>query len=130
LPSPMVNLVIRKGEQGEQQRMMKSLGEMRLENTETLYRSMIRKVKNNDFPDGLRLDLSDAIEASGSTALAQELQAVLPKGDIFEEYADVLHGGNRWRGEQYFKQNETGQCVRCHSMGTTDGASVGPDLSK
>ncbi len=129
LLSAMVNQVISKGEQGEQQRMMKSLGEMPLEKTENLFRSLIQKVRNKDFPDGLRLDLSDAIDASGSTALAEALKQVLPKGDIFEEYADVLYGGNRWRGEQYFKQNETGQCVRCHSMGTTDGASVGPDLS-
>ena len=129
LLSNMVAQVLKNGEQGEQQRMMKSLGEMPLAKTEGVFRTMIGQLKGKKFPDGLRLDLSDAIAASGSAGLAEELKAAMPKGDIFEEYADVLYGGNRWRGEQYFKQNETGQCVRCHSMGAAAGESVGPELS-
>lgn len=125
----MVTQVLRNGEQGEQQRMMKSLGEMPLAKTEGVFRSMIAQLKSRKFPDGLRLDLADAVEASGSAPLVQELKAAMPKGDIFEEYADVLYGGNRWRGEQYFKQNETGQCIRCHTMGAAAGTSVGPELS-
>lgn len=128
LLSNMVTEVLRSGEQGEQQRMMKSLGEMPVAKTEGVFRSLIAQLKNKKFPDGLRLDLADAVGASGSQQLAEELKAAMPKGSIFEEYADVLYGGNRRRGEQYFKQNETGQCIRCHSMGGT-GASVGPDLS-
>jgi len=129
LLSNMVNQVLKNGEQGEQQRMMKSLGEMPLAKTEGVFRSMIGQLKSRKFPDGLRLDLADAVEASGSAPLAEELKAAMPKGDIFEEYADVLYGGNRWRGEQYFKQNETGQCTRCHTMGAAAGESVGPELS-
>ncbi|MBX2951020.1 MAG: HEAT repeat domain-containing protein [Leadbetterella sp.] len=128
LLSNMVTQVLRSGELGEQQRLMKSLGEMPVARTEDVFRSLIAQLKSKKFPDGLKLDLADAVVASGSPQLAEELKAAMPKGDIFEEYADVLHGGNRWRGEQYFKQNETGQCIRCHSMGGT-GASVGPDLS-
>lgn len=128
LLSNMVSQVLQTGEQGEQQRLLKSLGEMPLTRTEGLFRELIGRLRDKRFPDGLRLDLADAVEASGSAPLAAELKAVLPKGDIYEEYADVLYGGNRWRGEQYFKQNETGQCVRCHSLGDA-GATVGPDLS-
>src|SRR5690606_26427731 len=64
---------------------------------------------------------------TGSKTLTAELKAAMPKGDIFEEYSDVINGGNGWVGSQYFTQNETGQCSRCHSTNGSTGG-VGPDL--
>ncbi|UBM59925.1 c-type cytochrome [Marinilongibacter aquaticus] len=124
----MVNNVLDNGSQSEKQKMLESLGQMPLAKTEPVFKSLIAKLKGKELPNELRLDLADAIEQSGSDALAAELEAAVPKGDIFEEYADVLYGGDRRNGYRYFTQNESGQCIRCHSIGG-NGGTVGPDLS-
>jgi quinoprotein glucose dehydrogenase len=124
----MVENVLATGEQNEKQRLLKSLGEMPLAKTEVVFSSLINKLKNKQLPQELRLDLSDAITASGSEKLSTELNKAVPKGDMYEEYADVLYGGDRRSGERYFARNETGQCIRCHTLDGTKGP-VGPDLS-
>lgn len=128
LLSNMVNNVLATGNQNEKQRLLKSLGEMPLAKTESVFKALIERIKTKKFDNELRLDLADAITASGSETLGKDLEAALPKGNIFEEYADVLYGGNARKGQGYFTKNETGQCIRCHSLDGTKGA-VGPDLS-
>lgn len=124
----MVENVLATGDQNEKQRLLKSLGEMPLAKTEVVFQSLISKLKGKQLPQELRLDLSDAIAASGSEKLKGELDKAVPKGDIFEQYADVLFGGDKRSGERYFTRNETGQCIRCHTLDGTKGP-VGPDLS-
>lgn len=128
LLSKMVENVLATGDQNEKQRLLKSLGEMPLAKTELVFQSLIGKLKSKQLPQELRLDLSDAITASGSEKLKVELDKAVPKGDIFEQYADVLFGGDKRSGERYFTRNETGQCIRCHTLDGTKGP-VGPDLS-
>jgi quinoprotein glucose dehydrogenase len=128
LLSKMVENVLATGDQKEKQRLLKSLGEMPLAKTELVFQSLIGKLKSKQLPQELRLDLSDAIAASGSEKLKVELNKAVPKGDIFEQYADVLFGGDKRSGERYFARNETGQCIRCHTLDGTKGP-VGPDLS-
>ncbi len=124
----MAENVLSTGNQSEKQRMFKSLGEMPLTKTTVVFTNLITKLKNKQLPQELRLDLSDAITASGSEKLIAELAKAIPKGNVFEEYADVLYGGDQKSGERYFTRNETGQCIRCHTLDGGKGA-VGPDLS-
>jgi quinoprotein glucose dehydrogenase len=121
----MVSTVISKGELGEKQRLLRGLSEMPIQKTEGIFSALIQQVKSNKFPLEVRLDLADALGAISSERLKKEFAEVSEKSD---KYSDVLYGGNRRRGEQYFKQNVTGQCIRCHTLG--DGPSVGPDLGK
>jgi quinoprotein glucose dehydrogenase len=122
----MTQSVLKSGEKGEKQRLLKSLGEMPVAKTESIFKALIEEVRLKKFSQEIRLDLADAITASGSRVLADELQSAIPKGSLLDEYSDVMFGGNARRGEQYFKQNETGQCIRCHTLGAP--GTVGPDL--
>ncbi|WP_304235442.1 HEAT repeat domain-containing protein [Jiulongibacter sediminis] len=124
----MVENILDKGSLGEKQQLLKSLGQMPLAKTESVFENLISQLKNEKLPKELRLDLSEAIAAAGSETLAQKLDEAIPKGNIFEEYADVLYGGSRRDGYMYFTRNETGQCIRCHAIGG-QGGTVGPDLS-
>jgi len=44
-------------------------------------------------------------------------------------YKETLVGGDARSGARYFYRNETGQCVRCHSMEEGTGSNVGPVLA-
>ncbi|MGR3809957.1 DUF7133 domain-containing protein [Jiulongibacter sp. NS-SX5] len=124
----MVQNVMENGSLREKQQILQSLGKMSLSNTEGVFETLIGQLKDKKLDNELRLDLSEAIEASGSADLAAKLEEAVPKGNIFEEYADVLYGGNRREGYMYFTRNETGQCIRCHAI-NGQGGTVGPDLS-
>lgn len=124
----MVQNVIDNGSLREKQQLLQSLGEMPLAKTEKVFGQLIEQLRDKKLPNEIRLDLSEAIALSGSEALSKKLDEAVPKGNILEEYADALYGGNRGAGYRYFNRNETGQCIRCHAVGG-QGGSVGPDLS-
>jgi quinoprotein glucose dehydrogenase len=90
---------------------------------------VIDLLKSKKLSDAIRLELSDAVEASKSDKLKQQL-ATLPKSNsILDEYAGTLLGGKGGSGYGIFFYNSTAQCVRCHAI-EGNGGNVGPDLSK
>lgn len=123
----MTESILANGSLGEKQKLISSLGETPIAKTQTVFKMLITKLKTKKLDNELRLDLAEAIEKSGSKELQKELDAAIPKGNISEEYADVLYGGNAWNGYQFFTTNETGQCIRCHST-NEKGGTVGPNL--
>ncbi|WP_341227405.1 HEAT repeat domain-containing protein [uncultured Arcticibacterium sp.] len=124
----MVNSVLEKGSQREQQKLIQSLGMMPAEKTSEVLSSLIDKLSAKELPAALTLDLSEAVGAGDSHALKEKLAAAMPKGNILDEYAGVMNGGNRYQGGRYFNNNSTGQCIRCHVV-NGQGGTVGPDLS-
>jgi quinoprotein glucose dehydrogenase len=125
----IVKPIFYKGTVSEQQALLKVLGKMPLEKSELLLSRVIDLLKSKKLSDAIRLELSDAVEASKSDKLKQQL-ATLPKSNsILDEYAGTLLGGKGGSGYGIFFYNSTAQCVRCHAI-EGNGGNVGPDLSK
>ncbi len=124
----MADNVLKNGSQREKQQLLESLGKMPLAKTKPIFEELIQLVSRKELPNEIRLDLSEAISATQSEDLKSKLEAALPKGNILDEYADAMYGGNRRDGYVYFTQNQQGQCIRCHAI-NGNGGTVGPDLS-
>ncbi|RTE55497.1 heme-binding protein [Arenibacter aquaticus] len=126
LPST-VEPIFKSGSINEQQKMLSVLGEMPLEKSQDVLSSLINQGINNKLSNAVILDLTEAIEATGSETLIAQLGKLKSTGDGLDAYAETLDGGNRREGYRYFNNNSTGQCVRCHSV-NGGGGTVGPAL--
>jgi quinoprotein glucose dehydrogenase len=125
----MVKPIFLKGSVSEQQALIRVLGKMPLGKSELMLSRVINLLKEKKLSDAIRLELSEAVEASQSKALKDQL-ATLPKANsVLDEYAGTLLGGNGGSGYGIFFYNSTAQCVRCHAI-DGEGGKVGPDLSK
>jgi quinoprotein glucose dehydrogenase len=124
----MVSNVMDNGSREDKQSLFQSLGEMPLIKTNGVFETLISELKAGRIQDAVTLDLTEAIDKTGSVNLKQKLAAARPNETLMQQYADALMGGNRRLGYQYFNNNSSGQCVRCHSIGGL-GGTVGPDLS-
>jgi quinoprotein glucose dehydrogenase len=124
----MVKPIFEKGTVSEQQALIKVLGKMSIEKSESVLANVIDLIKAKKLSDAIRLELTDAVEATQSVKLKQQL-ATLPKSNsILDEYAGTLLGGDGGSGYGIFFYNSTAQCVRCHAI-EGNGGKVGPDLS-
>lgn len=123
----IVEPIFKSGSINEQQKMLSVLGEMPLKKSQDVLSSLINQGVNNMLSNAVILDLSEAIEATGSEALIAQLGKLKSNGDGLDAYAETLDGGNRRAGYIYFNNNSTGQCVRCHSI-NGGGGTVGPAL--
>ena len=124
----IVGPVFSKGDLREQQQLLRVLGDLPVEQTESVLADLIDQMAGNKLSEGLVLDLTEAVEATKSEALIAQLSQISSGESIMEMYAGTLLGGDANRGGRYFYRNSTGQCVRCHSIGD-NGGEVGPSLS-
>lgn len=125
--SRIVTPIFKSGTLAEQQKMLSVLGEMPLDRNREVLLSLIKRAQANTLSNGLILDLTEAVEATGSEELIAQLDLSKSKGNDMDAYKGTLEGGNRWAGYQYFNNNAAGQCVRCHTVGG-QGGTVGPPL--
>ncbi len=123
----MVDALFKNGSAREQQRMLSVLGTMPLEKSGPVLHNLLRKANRNQVPAEVTLDLIEAVEATGDTALLADLQQLKGSGHSVEAYQETLHGGSWWPGYSVFTSNPTAQCVRCHAVGGA-GGQVGPPL--
>ena len=127
--SRTVNEFLSKGSPREQQRLMGVLGKLPVSKTEIILGKLIDDLKTKRLASNLALELSEAVEQSGSPVLLEKLKAAQSGNDPMAEYAVALEGGNPFAGYRYFNESTTGQCIRCHTVNGA-GSNVGPDLSK
>lgn len=131
IPKERLNSIVapifKSGTLTEQQKMLSVLGEMPLEKNKEVLLSLLKQAQSNKLPNGLILDLTEAVEATGSEELIAELGKLKSEGEGLDAFKGTLDGGNRWAGYQYFNNNSAGQCVRCHTVGG-QGGTVGPSL--
>ena len=123
----IVQTIFSKGTVREQQQLLVVMGKLDREKTEKALSDLVEQLKNNKLAPQLRLELGEAIEASGSEILKAQLAAIKPGTSLMDEYADALSGGDADNGYGLFFYNSTAQCVRCHNVGG-DGGKVGPSL--
>ena len=121
--------IFKTGELREQQETVRILGELPIEKTQPILAELINRLKNAQLDPGIALDLSEAVDATGSQDLIAALEPLKSDENSLEAYKETLVGGNARSGARYFYRNETGQCVRCHSMEEGTGSNVGPLLS-
>ncbi|MBV6642505.1 MAG: HEAT repeat domain-containing protein [Cyclobacteriaceae bacterium] len=121
--------IFKTGELREQQETVRILGELPIEKTQQILAELINRLKNAQLDPGIALDLSEAVDATGSQDLIAALEPLKSDENTLEAYKETLVGGNARSGARYFYRNETGQCVRCHSMEEGTGSNVGPLLS-
>ena len=117
-----------KGTLGEQQSVIQTLGKMDISVSGAMLTEQVSLLENGQLNPGLRLDLAEAIQQSKDADLIARVEASQSSGSLLEQYEEVLYGGNRRAGWQYFYGDATGQCTRCHALGGY-GGNVGPDLT-
>ena len=123
----MVENVLQKGSRRDKQNLFESLGGMPLAKTNAVFEGLIERVKAKEIQQSVMLDLTEAIEKSGSAELLTKLNAVKPNETLLDQYSEALTGGDRRKGYRYFNNNSSGQCVRCHAIGG-NGGDLGPEL--
>jgi len=106
---------------------LQSMGKMKAENTIDIFEDLIQKMMVGKLPDGIKLDLMEAVEATKSDKLVAKLDALKTKGTLTDEFKEALFGGNLQVGNGIFNRNQTVQCVRCHNVSGELG-NVGPSL--
>ncbi len=121
--------IFRSGELREKQETVNILGELPIEKTQPIFADLIERLKNAQLDPGITLDLIEAVEATKSEELIAQLEPFRSDENSVEGFRETLVGGNARSGARYFYRNETGQCVRCHSMQEGTGSNVGPVLS-
>ncbi len=121
--------IFKSGELKEQQETVRILGELAIEKTQPILVDLIEQLKNARLDPGIALDLIETVEATGSQELITELAPFKSDESSIEAYKETLVGGDARSGARYFYRNETGQCVRCHSMEEGTGSNVGPVLA-
>ncbi len=125
----VTNSVIKKGSIKEQQSLLKVLGKMPVDQTQSVFEQLINDLSSKKLSQNLALDLSEAVEATESEALIAKIKAIAPEeGNTVAAFQEALFGGDARVGRRYFFRNSTGQCVRCHVV-KGQGGEVGPELT-
>ncbi len=126
--SDISKTIFDKGSVKEQQQMLRVLGTLPVDKTETIFVNLIDKLSGKQLPQSLALDLGEAVDSTKSTSLIAKLAPMRSNGETVADFQDALVGGNAQLGRRYFMTNSAAECVRCHSIGG-QGGEVGPNLS-
>lgn len=126
----IVSPILEKGSLREKQRLLLVMGTMPADNTRVIFERLVEDRMQQKLEKEIWLDVSDALENSGLTDVKLAWEAVPKSDDANSEDDGLLYGGVAWKGRDYFNYNSTGQCARCHSIGSNGSANVGPNLGK
>jgi len=130
----MVNLlakVINTKTVEEKQAALTTLGDIPVKYTRSVLDALITKYQGGKFPMEASLELSEAIDKSGSEELKSKMKRLAAGQNIDTlkaAFAGSLYGGDAVRGSQIFYNHQNAQCIRCHSYGDF-GGSAGPRLN-
>ncbi len=119
--------VFEKGSIGEQQQLLRILGEMPATQSEGILSDVADLWMEGALYPEVTLELLEAIDATGSEELAAKVAESRNSGGVLPGYQEALYGGNARRGRGIFNYNSTAQCVRCHAWEEKPDA-VGPTL--
>jgi hypothetical protein len=131
LMADLLSDVIKTRTTEEKQASLTTLGKLPLVNTEKVLDGLLQQMAAGKLPPDINLELEEAIDSSGSSALIkryQDISGSLSKDALLASYTGSLYGGDRDRGAQIFFRNETAQCLRCHSF-YDFGGTAGPRLN-
>lgn len=116
----------------ERQRALAALAKMKLDGADVTLRTWLDRLKSDQVPDALMLDVLEASENRGLPELTQgaaSIRDALATKDLLARHRMSLSGGDADRGREIFLGHRVGQCVRCHKVGVEiTGGTAGPDL--
>jgi quinoprotein glucose dehydrogenase len=124
----IVNPIFQKGTTREQQQVISVLGEMPLDKTETILEGLIDQMIDGKLASDLTLDLIETISTTKSKKLIAKVEPLKTTGNTVDAFKETLYGGDSQQGRDYFMNNSTGQCIRCHAA-SGNGSTVGPNLA-
>jgi putative heme-binding domain-containing protein len=115
----------------EKQAALTTLGTLPVSRTKPVFDQLLAQHAAKKLPVEVTLELSEAIDQTGSAELKQTLKNINAKSSsdtLKAAFAGALSGGNADRGARIFYSNQSAQCIRCHSYGDY-GGSAGPRLN-
>jgi putative heme-binding domain-containing protein len=115
----------------EKQAALQTLGTLPFAQTEKAFDQLLAKLEKKNLPNEVLLELSDAVDATGSAPLKKRYKAIIMASSadtLYAPYAGALSGGDIRRGERLFYSHQNAQCIRCHSYGDY-GGNAGPRLN-
>ncbi|GAB3021395.1 c-type cytochrome [Cyclobacterium sediminis] len=115
----------------ERQAAITALGKVDATYAVPVFDRLLEAMKNKNLPSAVELELSEALETLGNDALLTHYDSItseLYKGDVVASYSSTLFGGDKVKGRRVFFQNQSAQCMRCHSYDDF-GGNAGPRLN-
>ncbi len=115
----------------EKQASLITLGKLPVENTQKVFEGLLQQMSAGKLPPDIHLELGEAIDSSGSTALIgryKEISTSLSPDAMLAAYTGSLYGGDADRGRRILYRNESAQCIRCHAYDDV-GGTAGPRLN-
>ena len=127
----LINDVIAKRTTEEKQAAVLTLGDIPLEYAQAPLEGLLSQLEAGTLAPEIELELSEAIEASGSQDLLARYEqhyAGLSSDSLLASYEGSLHGGDAELGRRVFFRNQAAQCIRCHAYDDMGGVA-GPRLN-
>ncbi|AEL28321.1 HEAT repeat domain-containing protein [Cyclobacterium marinum] len=115
----------------ERQAAITALGKVDSTYAVPVFIRLLEAMKNKSLPSAVELELSEALETLGNEALLTKYNSIISEmyeGDVMASYNSSLFGGDKIEGRKIFFQNQSAQCMRCHSYDDF-GGSAGPRLN-
>lgn len=115
----------------ERQAAIVALGKVDATYSVPVFNRLLEAMKNKSLPSAVELELSEALETLGNDDLLKHYNSItaeLYDGDVVASYNSSLFGGDKLKGRKIFFQNQSAQCMRCHSYDDF-GGSAGPRLN-
>jgi quinoprotein glucose dehydrogenase len=95
-------------------------------------RGWIDRLEQSECPPEFQLEVIEAAHQTSDPESMRRIQAFeqqrLASGDVVEQFAASLHGGDAEAGRRIFEENASLACRRCHSM-QPGQTLVGPSLA-
>jgi quinoprotein glucose dehydrogenase len=120
-----------KGDLVEQQAALAALGRLKRPDADQVMLEWIDRLKKGQVPEGLRLDVREAVSARRDSAMIRglaEYEINQNSKDPLAKYRDALVGGDAERGRSVFLNKAELTCVKCHKLNGI-GGDVGPELA-
>lgn len=127
----LLNDVISNRTPEEKQAALTTLGKLPLSYSEKVLTKLLDQMQAGKLPNAVWLELSDALDATKSSALQTRFTQIMRASStdsLKAMYAGALNGGDPGRGANIFWSNSSAQCVRCHAIDDY-GGNVGPKLN-
>ncbi|MFP4342852.1 MAG: HEAT repeat domain-containing protein, partial [Cyclobacteriaceae bacterium] len=115
----------------EKQAALLTLGSLPAAASEPALERLLSQYENGNLTPGIQLELTEAIESSNSSALAErlaEIRSGMSDDELAVNYQDCLVGGDPERGRRIVFRNQSAQCTQCHAFDDF-GGNAGPRLN-
>ncbi len=124
--------IIQKRTIAEKQTALLTLGTLAGSKDLPVWKDILADFEAGKLPDATWIELEEAIASTQSSELQSQFTTLLDAkaGDeAWKKYAGALAEGNVRLGRRIFFENQTAQCIRCHSYDDM-GGNAGPALDR